>query len=161
MKVRKAENSDKEIMGEFLRGLDEYNLKELDLGLLFKVYNLDVNNKDSYVSIIGNYMEDEDNVFYIVEDENKPMGFAIVIMEPNKFGNGKLYATLDTIFVTSEYRRHGAGKMLLDFVISDLKNSNAIGLTSYIADNNEISQSFHGKNGFKELMKWREFYKDL
>ncbi|MEP7103429.1 MAG: GNAT family N-acetyltransferase [Candidatus Dojkabacteria bacterium] len=161
MNTRKAGEKDLFKLAEFLRGLDEYNYKVLGLSLMFSMYKLDFNDKQSYESIMGNYMKDEDNLFYLIENEGNPIGFAIVIMEPNKFGNNKLYATLDTIFIDEDFRRRGAGKMILDFIITELKNMNAVGLTSYIATNNAISVGFHEKNGFKEVTQWRELYKDL
>ncbi|CAG1020117.1 diamine N-acetyltransferase [Patescibacteria group bacterium] len=161
MTIRKAERNEVTLLANFQRALDNYNYSTLGLRDLF--YGLNPGDQGAYESMMRNYVADENNVFYIAEEETEtqPVGFALLILEPNKFGDNRLYALLDFIFVDPDFQRKGVGQAIFNTIVAELKILGAVGLSSQVFENNQISLNFHEKNGFRIIATSHELYKPL
>ncbi|MGI8951778.1 MAG: GNAT family N-acetyltransferase [Chitinophagaceae bacterium] len=85
----------------------------------------------------------EGQQFYIAELENQSIGFAAFGFydEPSIYKLHKLY-------VLPETQGTGIGKMLLEFIINEVKKLNATSLILNVNRNNK-AKIFYEKNGFK------------
>ena len=65
---------------------------------------------------------------------------------------------IDYIIVDNEYRNLGIATKLLNFIedkYKDIKN-----ITLEVRESNKVAISFYKKNGFKEIAKRKNYYKD-
>ncbi len=69
--------------------------------------------------ILKNCINKEDILFYVVELENKIIGFSIVNLNKSL---GK--AEIENIYIIPEYRKNGIGKRLVDETLKELKDRN-------------------------------------
>ena len=67
--------------------------------------------------ILENCINKEDIIFYIVEEEEKIVGFSIVNLNKSL---GK--AEIENIYVLPEYRKNKIGTAILDRILQELKN---------------------------------------
>ena len=67
--------------------------------------------------ILENCINKEDIIFYIVEEEEKIVGFSIVNLNKSL---GK--AEIENIYVLPEYRKNKIGTAILDRILQQLKN---------------------------------------
>ncbi|MBQ9072440.1 MAG: GNAT family N-acetyltransferase [Bacilli bacterium] len=65
---------------------------------------------------------------------------------------------IDYIVVNQEYRNSGIATKLLNFMENEYKNINNI--TLEVRESNKEAISFYLKNGFKEAIKRKNYYKD-
>lgn len=68
---------------------------------------------------LENCINKEDIIFYVVEMENKIVGFSIVNLNKSL---GK--AEIENIYVLAEYRKNKIGTAIIDEILKELKNRN-------------------------------------
>ncbi|MCE1169091.1 MAG: N-acetyltransferase family protein [Sphingobacteriia bacterium] len=109
---------------------------------------------------------DKDNVYLgyaIKDDSNLVIGFCTIEpfknMQPFKMTAEVMY------FIKKEYIGKGIGTSVLGKLEDDAKRLGVKKLIVDITDDNDISISFHKKNGFREYGRlkkcWKKFEKDL
>lgn len=63
----------------------------------------------------------------------------------------KAWASVEDIFVSSEYRSHGAGRALIDRARAWAQDKGADGLSLQVAAANERARKFYRELGFREI----------
>lgn len=101
--IRKAENKDIEEVWNIGNNVSEFKTAENVVIFWPKETLKNCTNKD-------------DILFYVVELENKIIGFSIVNLNESL---GK--SEIENIFILPEYRKNGIGKKLVDDILKELK----------------------------------------
>ncbi len=87
---------------------------------------------------------------WIVELEGKAAGYVIVLFSFSLEYGGRVLE-IDELFVSAEFRGHGLGRTILEFVEAEARTVGAILLTLETEYANETAQAFYGKHGFTEV----------
>jgi GNAT superfamily N-acetyltransferase len=87
---------------------------------------------------------------WIVELDGKVAGYVIVLYAFSLEYGGRVLE-IDELFVTAEFRGHGLGRAILEFVDAEARKFGAILLTLETEFDNENAQAFYGKHGFTKL----------
>lgn len=137
--IRHATSADKKIIRYFVVKTDEYYLRTCPT--FAKNWNKDpvgnMKNSESFVDRID--IRD----FWIMELKGKSIG---TIMEWDNDGE----TTLINFYIDEKYRGNGYGRMLLEYVIDNMKNDYCV-LSVY--KENRKSLDFYYKFGFKYLQE--------
>ena len=137
--IRRATNADKKIIRYFVVKTDEYYLRTCPT--FAKNWNKDpvgnMKNSEYFVDRID--IRD----FWIMELKGEPIG---TIMEWDNNGE----TTLINFYIDDNYRGNGYGRMLLEYVINNMKNDYCV-LSVY--KENRKSLDFYYKFGFKYLQE--------
>lgn len=157
--LKKATEADVDDIAKLHQELDKYNIETLGLKDLF--YALDVNNASAYIEMTRDILNDEGTVAFVAEENGSCLGYALATLQPKKFGDGRLYATLEYILVKPEARGKGVGEKLLEVIESELKERGVLAVSSFVFTNNDISLNFHKKHGFKVIAQSYELLKSL
>lgn len=104
MKIRKAKKEDAERVWNIGNYVAEFKTAE-NVVLFWPKATLE------------NCVDKEDVLFYVVEEENKIIGFSIVNLNQSL---GK--AEIENIYVLPEYRKNKIGTAILDEILQELKN---------------------------------------
>lgn len=89
-------------------------------------------------------MEADHCTFIIISEDKRPIGFASYHEE--EAGRWKL----NKIYILSDQQGKGTGKLLIDYIINDIKKQNAIALFLQVNRYNN-AKTFYEKLGFKEI----------
>ena len=105
-------------------------------------------NESDLVKIIG----DENTPVFVCEEDNDVKGYAFCVMQDlskchNLHPDKSLY--VDDICVDEQYRRHGVGRKLYDFVIQYAKNEGCFNVTLNVWDKNPEAKAFYEDMGMK------------
>lgn len=87
---------------------------------------------------------------WIVELERQPAGYVIVLFGFSLEYGGRVFE-IDELFIQSEFRGHGLGRSILEFVETHARKLGATLLTLETELKNENAQAFYGKHGFTKL----------
>lgn len=69
---------------------------------------------------------------------------------------GEVYITNVAVF--SEFRRNGIGKMLVEFLVNEMKKENADFVTLEVRKSNQNAISLYEKCGFEKVGERKKFY---
>jgi len=100
----------------------------------------------------------KDYPFYVIETEdNEVIGFGLL----QRYDSMDVFKRVGkvTYFILSFYTRKGLGKKLLDILVGQAKAMGIDTLLANISSMNDISLSFHEKNGFKQCGRFRRIGK--
>ena len=89
---------------------------------------------------------------FIAEADQKIIGFALYYVRYSTWKGQKMY--LEDIIVTEEWRGRGAGKMLMDSLISEAKDRGFAGLTWQVLEWNEPAIKFYERYKAKFDGEW-------
>ncbi|HTM65695.1 MAG TPA: GNAT family N-acetyltransferase [Flavipsychrobacter sp.] len=89
---------------------------------------------------------------FIAEADQKIIGFALYYVRYSTWKGQKMY--LEDIIVTEEWRGRGAGKMLMDSLISEAKDRGFAGLTWQVLEWNEPAIKFYERYKTKFDGEW-------
>lgn len=102
---------------------------------------------------------------YKLDNESFNNDFLKVLVYEEEFIKGILVykylydrAEIDYIIVDNNYRNLGIATKLLNFM--ENKHKNIINITLEVRESNREAISFYKKNGFKEVTKRKNYYKD-
>jgi ribosomal protein S18 acetylase RimI-like enzyme len=87
---------------------------------------------------------------WVVHLEDKTAGYVIVLFGFSLEYGGRVLE-IDELFVSAEFRGHGLGRTILEFVEAQAHDIGAILLTLETESENEKAQAFYGKHGFTKL----------
>jgi ribosomal protein S18 acetylase RimI-like enzyme len=87
---------------------------------------------------------------WIIELEGKAAGYVIVLYGFSLEYGGRVLE-IDELFIQTEFRGHGLGWAILEFVEAEAHDFGAILLTLETEADNENAQAFYGKHGFSKL----------
>jgi L-amino acid N-acyltransferase YncA len=95
--------------------------------------------------------------FYVIETQNQVVGFGLL----RCYGRWETLkrAAEVTYFILPAHTRKGLGRRLLDVLIEDAKKLGIDTLLVNISSRNKTSLSFHEKNGFKKVGRFRRIGK--
>jgi len=95
---------------------------------------------------LGLQMQKLQHRFYLLLLENKPIGFASFSMQ-NQLNHK--WAKLHKLYVLPQQQHKGAGRLLLNFIIEEVKNSGACFVELNVNRHNKNALNFYVKNGFE------------
>ncbi len=89
----------------------------------------------------------EGSKFIIVQDNNKPVGFASY-----KQVESAIYK-LDKIYILKTQQGKGTGKFVIEYILQQIKNEGASSLQLQVNRHNKNAKSFYKKNGFSVIQE--------
>ena len=89
----------------------------------------------------------EGSKFIIVQDNNKPVGFASY-----KQVESAIYK-LDKIYILKTQQGKGTGKFVIEYILQQIKNEGASSLQLQVNRHNKNAKSFYEKNGFSVIQE--------
>ena len=105
------------------------------------------------------------NFNYKLDKESFNNDFLKVLVYEENFVKGILVyqylydrIEIDYIIVDNNYRNLGIATKLLNYMIA--KHKNMLNITLEVRESNKEAKSFYKKNGFKEVTKRKNYYKD-
>jgi ribosomal protein S18 acetylase RimI-like enzyme len=87
---------------------------------------------------------------WMVELEGQVAGYVIVLYGFSLEYGGRVLE-IDELFIRTEFRGHGLGRAILEFVEAEARDFGAILLTLETESENENAQAFYDKHGFTKL----------
>ncbi len=93
-------------------------------------------------------LQDERNLYYVLEYDDKQVGFSKVVLNSGQAGLGKNITLLDRIYLLGEYFGLGLGAALLNFNIEVAKKNNQSGIVLFTWIGNTRAIDFYLKAGF-------------
>ena len=82
---------------------------------------------------------------YICEISDLIVGTITILFEQKFINNNALYAHIEDVVVLPEYKGHGIGKMLVEYVVKVCKDYN---VKKIVLNCDENLRNFYGKNNF-------------
>ena len=89
----------------------------------------------------------EGSKFIIVQDNNKPVGFASY-----KQVESAIYK-LDKIYILKTQQGKGTGKFVIEYILQQIKKTGATSLQLQVNRHNKNAKSFYKKNGFSVIQE--------
>lgn len=103
----------------------------------------------------------ESIIFLAIENEgNTPVGFTQLYPSFSSISM-KRSLILNDLYVKEEFRKHGAGKLLLDAAKAYATQTLSKGLELSTASHNEIAQRLYESNGYKRDEEYFHYYLNL
>jgi diamine N-acetyltransferase len=87
---------------------------------------------------------------WIVQLEGEPAGYVVILWGFSLEYGGRVLE-VDELFVCAEFRGHGLGHAVLEFVETQARALGAVLLTLETEPDNEPAQAFYGRHGFSKL----------
>jgi diamine N-acetyltransferase len=87
---------------------------------------------------------------WTVQLEGKAVGYVIVLYGFSLEYGGRVLE-IDELFIQSEFRGHGLGRAILEFVEAEARHFGTVVLTLETESENENAQAFYGTHGFTNL----------
>lgn len=110
--------------------------------------------KDAHLNFekhLRELMESEDNLILVALDKNQVVGFSTSrIAKYTPVWERETYGYVDTMAVTSDYRRKGIGERMLAKILEWFESRNIDRIELSVAARNQIGYSFWRKHGFKD-----------
>jgi ribosomal protein S18 acetylase RimI-like enzyme len=164
IKVRKTIKEDREAIGAMLVRAEVFNRDEIDCALeLVDIYLNNPSQKDYLLasavinkSGVRSRESEVENQEVKSHDSSEVVGYVCYGKAPLTKGAYDLY----WIAVEPEYQREGAGRILLDYVESDIRKLSARMLLAETSSRTvyEKTRRFYIKNGFLEEARVKDFY---
>ena len=116
---------------------------------MIEIRYIDLKDKEFWFSLDKHLSEEEfinkvrDNRGYIILEDNKPVG----LLRYNLFWDNTPFCNL--IYMNSEYKGKGFGKMLMEYWENDMK-SQGYGMLLTSTQVDESAQHFYRKLGYKD-----------
>lgn len=106
-----------------------------------------------YSSWMGTQLEDPSIVVLVAEDDGHVIGYAYAGIEGYDWMALRGPAgVLHDLIVDPEHRRRGAGRLLLEATLTELKSRGAPRVVLSTAERNEAAQRFFSSVGFRRTM---------
>lgn len=105
-------------------------------------------------------MNDENGDIIVAERDGIICGMVCVdyVNKPESpYGMARSFYHVQEIAVDENYRRHGVGKELLEFMIADAKKRNLNKIELDVWKFNDSAMEFYEAVGFRETRRWLEF----
>ncbi len=97
-------------------------------------------------------LSDPDNIFLIVEDDGKPVGYAqLTLVSQEEFLTGTNPLEIRRIYASQEYLGKGVGKELMQAAIREAKQRGCDSVWLGVWEKNPRAIEFYKKWGFKEV----------
>jgi ribosomal protein S18 acetylase RimI-like enzyme len=101
--------------------------------------------------VVRRLMKSEDGLVLVALDEGRVIGFALSeIRGPAKVYKLERYGAIDTMAVTSSYRRRGVGKAMLREILTWFRSKDIDRVELEVLAKNIVSNSFWRKQGFMD-----------
>jgi ribosomal protein S18 acetylase RimI-like enzyme len=108
---------------------------------------------DDYAWFLGTQLAEPNVVILVAENDGQVVGYAYGAVEGYDYMSLRgPAAVLHDLIVDPEYRRRGAGQLLLNAVLSDLKSRGAPRVVLTTAERNETAQRLFEWMGFRRTM---------
>ena len=96
----------------------------------------------------------EDTLVMVALDESRVVGFSV--SQINKYApiwvERETYGFIDTIAITSDYRRQGIGEQMLDRIFEWFASRDIDRIELSVSASNQVGYSFWRKHGFRDFM---------
>jgi GNAT superfamily N-acetyltransferase len=147
IEIRKAKADDaKEIEPLYLELMNLHAAKLPNIFMSETKVDLDEIESDIY----------EFDYFYVVTCDNKVIGYMkgrYKNIEESLFVKERNMIMLTDLIIKEEYRNHGIGKRMLDFIEEEAKIKNISSIEIPVYNFNEQAKSFYIKNGYNSYLK--------
>ena len=122
------------------------------LGLMRAYYEFDGIEFDATLArrALEQMIREDHGRAWIVELEGKVTAYVIALYGFSLEYGGRVLE-IDELFVIAEFRGHGLGRAILEFVEAEARKFGAVLLTLETEADNENAQAFYGKHGFTIL----------
>ena len=150
MKIREALEKDFEVISMLYWESDNFHFQNQP--------NIYDETKDSFRSFeyLKGLINDQNSLFYVIEDENSVLGF-IYGYEERKgflpFHKKRTYFVIDNIIVSKKKQRLGYGTKLIDKIVEECKQKNYSDIVLNVFSFNKQAIALYKKKGFCELSK--------
>ena len=106
-----------------------------------------------YASYIGAQLGDPDSTVLVADDDGEVIGYAYAVVEGYDYMALRGPAgVLHDLIVEPRYRGSGAGRLLVDAILADLKSRGLSRVVLSAAERNEPAQRFFASLGFRRTM---------
>lgn len=108
-------------------------------------------DNETLLSTIENFISSETSVIFVVESEEEIIGFLACLVAPGLFFKG-LAATEIAWYVSEDYRKTGAGSLLIDKYIewSESKEAKFINMTLIPETSPDVEKFYNSKGFYKK-----------
>ena len=130
--------------------------KEKDLEFISKLSAEVFSKYGHYDQIVPAWFEEPAVITEIIMEDNKPLGFAMLLLERQKVF-GFRGAHLLAIGILLEHQRRGFGAALLEHIEEIARKYNAVEMNLWTAVDNEAAFAFFQKAGFI-IKKFKNYY---
>lgn len=138
--LREANLADFESVYEFVCLLQG---KEFDKTIMYRLFDDNINNSN--------------NIYLIAADSNKPVGYASCHIQPLLHHAGKV-AEIQEVFVLTQYRNQGVGKLLIDEIKCRAKTQGVLQLEVTTRVIREKAIAFYKRESFEDSHKKLVYY---
>jgi GNAT superfamily N-acetyltransferase len=97
-------------------------------------------------------MAKEDTKVFIAIDKHKIIGYAMAMIRKSIPWKRERYGFIEEMFITADYRRHGAGTKIVKAIIEWFKAEKLDMVELTVAAKNTVGYSFWKKHGFKDYL---------
>ena len=132
--------------------------KQTDAAVAAEIWNAEIrngistfNSLEKSVSELEDQIQSRGSAFQIAEHEGEVIGFATYF--PFRGGVGYARSKEHTIYLSPNARGLGAGRALMDALLSAAKNNGVHSMMAGIAGENEAGVRFHAALGFKHVAR--------
>jgi ribosomal protein S18 acetylase RimI-like enzyme len=109
--------------------------------------------EEGYGSFLGTQLDEPDKILLVAESGGHVIGYAYAGLEGMDWMSLRGPAgVLHDLVVDPAYRKHGVGRLLLDTILTSLKNMGARQFVLYTAAQNEPAQRLFAGAGFRRTM---------
>jgi ribosomal protein S18 acetylase RimI-like enzyme len=106
-----------------------------------------------YASYFGSQLEDPDSSILVAVDDGEVVGYAYAVIEGYDYMALRGPAgVLHDLIVEPRHRGGGAGRLLVDAILADLKSRGVPRVVLFAAERNEPAQRFFASRGFRRTM---------
>ena len=100
-----------------------------------------------YINTLNNIQQNSDIWIVVNDNDDELVGTGTILYETKFIHNISLYAHIEDIYVEEKYRKHGIGKLLVEYLVNEAKKRQC---HKVILDCNESLESFYAKNRFRK-----------
>lgn len=140
--VRIAKRSDLEVIQELHAKLFEYE------DSLITLYNLQYDKSEYSKKYFLNRLDPSNGCIFLAVDNSKIIGYLCAGKGSEEYRAVTKYAEIESLFVLSEYRNQGIGKMLMDGFKEWAKNLGISRLKVEVVSINSRSLEYYKREGF-------------
>ena len=144
-------------MINIVRAVEEHIPEIDDLWLEFMRFHQDIDPvftiRDGAVpgfenDAVRRLMRSEDGLVLVAMDKGKVIGFSLSEIRGTKVYKLEKFGAIDTMAVTSVYRRRGIGEAMLREILNWFRSRNIDRIELEVLAKNQVSNSFWTKQGF-------------
>lgn len=140
MIIRRANQNDLNEIARLNKLLTNFNEKVLDV-------HEPLFTEEVTLKYVTDFFNEPNSIFFVAEQDKKVIGYISGRIEDNIRGYKEM--NMEEIIVEEDYRGQKIGKLLFEELEKEAKDQNCIKIISSIFSNNNGSENFHLKQGFK------------